>query len=409
VPTEFYQTQLLPRTFQQVATTGPGTKINDLMVRAYIANRQSIPTPGPSREYPGGHAELLRTGVFSPVVKCDVESLYPSIMLRERITSARDTLNAYLPMLEELTKRRLHAKGMARKTTGQEQYVWDGLQSSFKVLINSFYGYLGFGAGLFNDFDAARAVTISGQRLIKSTVAALDRTGAITIEVDTDGVYFVPPDEVRSIEQEQAYIEQIGSELPSGIRLAHDGGYQAMLSLRLKNYALLGRDGSLTLKGSALRSRRLERCFRDFLTDAARSFMTDDRESARERYFALAEQIKARALGVDEISQWAMIHDSTVNSQPRLKRLLDRLPGSAAGGERVKIYEREDGELATTEEYSRDENIPYLLKKLNDTAHRFEDLFSAPSAFDTFFPLITGRTDIESAKSQEGSTQLSLF
>ena len=67
VPTEFYQTQLLPRTFQQVAVTGPGTKINDLMVRAYLAEGQSIPTPGPSRDYPGGTpscskpASLLRS------------------------------------------------------------------------------------------------------------------------------------------------------------------------------------------------------------------------------------------------------------------------------------------------------------------------------------------------------------
>ena len=146
-PTEFYQTQLLPRSFQAVATGGPGEKLNDLMLRVYLMDGHSVPTAESSRGYAGGHAELLATGVFRPVVKCDVESLYPSIMLSEGITSSRDTLGAYLPMLAELTRRRLEAKAESRRAVqaGQEaeRAMWEGMQGSFKVLINSFYGYLG--------------------------------------------------------------------------------------------------------------------------------------------------------------------------------------------------------------------------------------------------------------------------
>ncbi|MCC6791151.1 MAG: DNA polymerase, partial [Thermomicrobiales bacterium] len=280
LPTEFYQTQLLPRPLQQVATTGPGTKINDLMLRAYLQQMESLPLPGASRDYPGGHAELIASGVFSPVVKCDVESLYPSLMLAEQITSARDTLGVYLPMLRELTRRRLHAKSRSRLTSGQEQAVWEGLQASFKVLINSFYGYLGFGGALFNDYEAATKVTLAGQRVIKAVVAGLESTESIPIEVDTDGVYFVPPASVQTEEDEFDYVAMLGQEMPSGVRLAHDGRYRAMLSLHLKNYARLGYDDRLTLKGSALRSRRLEPFVRDFLVEAARAFVEGRREDA---------------------------------------------------------------------------------------------------------------------------------
>ena len=38
-----------------------------------------------------------------------------------------------------------------------------------------------------------------------------------------------------------------------------------MLSLRFKTYALLSYDGVMMFKGSALRSRRMEPCFRRFL------------------------------------------------------------------------------------------------------------------------------------------------
>lgn len=409
VPTEFYQTQILPRSFQNVATGGPGGKINDLMVRAYLLHGHSIPLAQPPQEYPGGYADLFEVGSFSPVVKCDVESLYPSIMLTERITSASDTLGAYLPMLQELTRRRLHAKARSREASGEERAMWEGLQSSFKVLINSFYGYLGFGAGLFNDYEAARRVTLAGQRIIKTTVDALRASGALPVEVDTDGVYFVPPAEVRSLEDECVFIDQVASHLPNGIRLGHDGRYRAMLSLRMKTYGLLTYDDKILLKGSALRSRKMEPCFRRFLQTAAHGFMTGEREAVREAYFDLGERIRRHELAVDEFTQWSMLNSETLASQPRLKRLLARLNPPPKAGERLEIYERQDGELALRQHYAFDESIPYLLRRLHETAGRFRALFPTEAAFAAFFPPLTARTDFEQAKRQEAATQLGLF
>jgi DNA polymerase elongation subunit (family B) len=409
VPTEFYQAQLLPRPFQSVATGGPGEKINDLLLRAYLSQGHSIPLAQNPREYPGGHAELLGVGAFAPVVKCDVESLYPSIMLGEGISSASDVLNASLPMLAELTRRRLEAKSQARRTEGRERAMWEGLQSSFKVLINSFYGYLGYGGGLLNDYDAAERVTLAGQRIVKRVVEELQATGATPIEVDTDGVYFVPPPDVRTEAEEVAYVEHMGAALPDGIRLAHDGRYAGMLSLRLKTYALLGHDGGLLLKGSALRSRRMEPCFRAFLAAAAAGFLANRRDEVREGYFALAERIRRRELEVSEFSQWGLLSDQMAASQPRVRRLIDRLKLDVQTGDRVEVYERQDGELATVDEYASDESVPYLLRRLRDVAERFRALFPTDAEFDAFFPALSARTDLEAARAQEAAQQLSLF
>ena len=408
-PTEFYQTQLLPRSFQQSALDGTGTKIDDLMVRAYLAQGHSIPAPQTPRPYPGGFTELIRAGVFSPVVKCDVESLYPSIMLSLGLAPQSDVLGAFIPMLRDLTQLRLRAKSMSRHTTGTEQAVWNGLQASYKVLINSFYGYLGFGGGAFNDFDAAERVTLEGQRIIRAAVARLSELGALPIEVDTDGVYFVPPRGVETEDDEIALIERIGAGLPAGIRLAHDGRFQSMLALGMKTYGLLEYDGSLVLKGSALRSRRVERCFRDFLAASAVAFMRGNTDTVRETYFELAERIRARELPIDDISQWAMVRAETIAKQPRLKRLLDRVPADLSGSDRLRIYERQDGELALVPEYAHDENVSYLLRRLQDTALRFRPLFKSEHEVQTFFPLITPKTDLDQAKTQESSTQLSMF
>ncbi|MBX3070666.1 MAG: hypothetical protein KF883_09240 [Thermomicrobiales bacterium] len=410
VPTEFYQTQILPMPFQRTTVTGTGRKIDDLMVRAYLAAGHALPEPGGPRPYPGGFTELVRSGVFGPVVKADVESLYPSIMLHDNVTASADTLGAFPVLLRELTKRRIDAKQRARQTTGEEHALWDGLQGSFKVLINSFYGYLGFGQGLFNDFDAAERVTLEGQRLIRNVVAELDRHGARPIEVDTDGVYFTPPDGIATEDEEEAFIARVGAlALPEGVRLAHDGRYEKMLSLKLKTYALLDHTGSLTLKGSALRSRRMERCFLRFIKDAAHDFMRDRRNDVRDRYFELAEAIQQKTVDPREIGQWTMVNRGTLEKQPRLKALLDAHPGRWRFGERVEIYEREDGSLGFLEDYANDENTRELLRRLSDTAARFREAFETKAEFDAFFPRITPMTHLGEARETKPVHQLTLF
>lgn len=407
LPTEFYQSQILPRRFQGVATGGPGEKINYLMTRVYLAADHSLPLPDTPRPYPGGYTEVRQVGVFSPVVKCDVESLYPAIMLTDRIAPYTDVLGVYLDLLEALTARRLQAKRRERQTTGADQARWQGLQASFKVLINSFYGYLGYSRALFSDFDAARRVTLRGQEIIQQVVRALDDAGADTIEIDTDGVYFRPPAHVQGRQAEEAFVTAIGNKLPRGISLAHDGSFQGMISLKQKNYALLTHEGRLILKGSSLRSRRDEPVFRHFLRDAARAFIMESPDAARELYLDVAERIQARQVPVTEIARWETITDKTFSSQANR-----RLAAVAAGervGERIAVYQRSDGSLARADAYDGDEDIDYLLRRLRDAAERFRPLFTDDASFAYHFPLLTTQSDISALREAEPVQQLHLF
>lgn len=409
LPTEFYQTQMLPTTYQRSSITGTGRKIDELMLRSYLAAGHSIPYPQRSRPYPGGHVELVQTGVFQKVVKCDVESLYPSIMLAEKISAADDVLKAFPLLLQDLTDRRMDAKRRVNQTSGEESATWQGLQGSFKILINSFYGYLGFGGGSFNDYNAAERVTLEGQRLIQLVVKQLKTSGADPIEVDTDGVYFSPPTDVATLVEEELFIQTISGHLPEGINLAHDGRFQSMLSLKQKTYALIDYDGTLTITGSALRSRALAKCFLNFIRDASRGFMEADRQAVKDLYFTLAASIQERRLDVHQISQWTMIRPETINRRKRIKQLLDTIPDRWHFGERIEFYERDDGNLGLAEDYSRDENSRELLKKLRDAAERFRPLFGDDADFDTTFPVIRMKTDLQTARTQEPTRQLRLL
>src|SRR5207249_11503553 len=107
---------------------------------------------------------------------------------------ATDRLQIFRHLLTDLRTFRLEAKAQMRtaKNPRQQRY-FHALQNTFKILINSFYGYLGFAQGHFADFDAAARVTQVGRELLQKMIGWLTERGAQVIEVDTDGIYFVPP------------------------------------------------------------------------------------------------------------------------------------------------------------------------------------------------------------------------
>ncbi len=162
-------------------------------------------------------------------------------------------------MLAHLRDFRIDAKARAREPgiAPAAASRWDALQTTFKILINSFYGYLGFPQARFNDYDLAAAVTEQGRDILRGMVAKLRELGAQPIEIDTDGIYFTPPSglDAKALERFQT---DFRSHLPEGIEVEFDGHYPAMFSYKMKNYALLEEDGTVILKGAALKSRGLE-------------------------------------------------------------------------------------------------------------------------------------------------------
>jgi len=382
-PTEFYQTQMVPDSYGSAAVTGTGEKINSLFIRTYLAHGRAIPRPQPPRPYSGGYTDVRATGVIDRVVKADVESLYPSLMLHHRIKPASDSLDIFLPALAELTRRRFEAKAKARIAAGTEQTYWDGLQSSFKVLINSFYGYLGAATFNFNDYHAAERVTELGRELVQDVANRMEKSGSRVIEIDTDGVYFVPPDSVQGEEAERAYVTEIGSTLPVGIRLAFDGRYQSMVSLKTKNYVLYGYDGSKTFKGASLRSRADEAYGREFLARAIDLLLKHREDEVGRLYATTIEEIAGHSLPIEKLARRERVTEKTHTSTA--KKRSAAVAGDTPIGDYITVYERRDGTLGLLEQYTPgDENTAYYMDKLYKFAQRLREAFSGD--FDALIP-----------------------
>ena len=196
-PSYFIQAQIFPYNYQDVIVRGNATRINALFLREYYRQRHSIPEMPMVRGFEGGYTAIFFTGVARNVWHCDIASLYPSVMLQFDCFPVTDQLQIFRHLLTDLRTFRLEAKAQMQSTpkenNRQRWHHLHALQNTFKILINSFYGYLGFAQGNFADFDAAARVTQIGRDLLQKMIDWLNARGAQVIEVDTDGIYFVPP------------------------------------------------------------------------------------------------------------------------------------------------------------------------------------------------------------------------
>jgi DNA polymerase I len=299
------------------------------------------------RGFEGGYTAIFFTGVARNVWHCDIASLYPSIMLQFDCWPVSDRLQIFRHLLTDLRTFRLEAKASMRgaKDRGQQQH-FHALQNTFKILINSFYGYLGFAQGHFADFDAAARVTQIGRDLLQKMIDWLTGRGAQVIEVDTDGIYFVPPPDANADELREA----LAKELPPGIEVEFDEQFDAMFSYKAKNYALLTHEGGVIIKGGALKSRGLEKFQRVFLEEMIKLLMEGKPEAISGLRDDFEKKIRDREWHIDMLMKTDTLQDS-----------LDKYRGKigAGGRNRAAAYELA---LASGRNYKPGEQISYYIR-----------------------------------------------
>ena len=90
LPTEFYQSQIVPLGAPGGRDRGPGEKIDDLIVRAYLAAGTACRSARRRAPTPAATPRCAATGALPRRwSSADVESLYPSIMLGQGIAPAQ--------------------------------------------------------------------------------------------------------------------------------------------------------------------------------------------------------------------------------------------------------------------------------------------------------------------------------
>jgi DNA polymerase elongation subunit (family B) len=394
----FVQGQIFPFSYQNVALRGNATKIDALLIREYLRQRRAIPAPEPPQEVLGGHTEIAYQGVARHVLHCDVTSLYPSVMLVFGYFPRRDSLGVFASLLKDLRAFRVQAKQLARTAeTDEARAHYEALQGTFKILINSFYGYLGFSMGHFNDFQAANQVTAKGRELIHAVMAWLKERGARLIEIDTDGLYFVAPPDVRTAEDEERLLSGMSRVLPAGISLELAGRYRAMFSYKMKNYVLLDEAGRLSITGSGLRSRGLELFQREWMEEMFLYLLRGEPQEIRELTRRYAEAFEQHKFDVRQFMKTETLQDSLETYREKI-RGGKRNPAAAyelalrsarpyqpgdqisyyVSGTAKKVKVHEAAKLASEwDPQNPDENVEYYKAKLVELVEKFRPFFES--------------------------------
>ncbi|HCI80599.1 MAG TPA: DNA polymerase [Ktedonobacter sp.] len=364
---------MAPRRYERVASAGPAMGILEpILVRAYLRANAALPRFAAQRSddgtpHEGGATLLLAAGVAQQVVKADVASLYPSLMRTFQIGPSCDRLGVLLQILGQLTDLRLMHKSAAKQAVPNsiEANSHNATQAAMKILINAAYGYMGAGTmALFADGRAASEVTQRGRTVLNQVLDALRQRGMALIEADTDGVYFAVPDGWTE-QQERALVDEIASELPTGIRLEYEGRYRAMLSHEVKNYALFTYDDRLVVHGVALRSSRAEPFGERFLRQVLPCTLMGDIVGVRRIFLETVDAIRNRDYPATDMgarvrlskSPEAYLASRATHPEPQYEALLNAGRTRWFAGERVRFYRSADKKYVWLPEEAEEQAI----------------------------------------------------
>jgi DNA polymerase-2 len=227
--------------------------------QGYVAaNREDVK---PSEHAAGGHVFEPEAGIHKNIVVLDFKSLYPTIIRTFGIdplalaiakrnpkgevgnirTPSGHSFDASQAILPSIIESLLIERALAKKAKNKN------LSQALKILMNSFYGVLGsFGCRFYHP-DLPRAITGSGQWILRESKDYLQGLGYRVVYGDTDSVF------VAGADDNSRSLAEVGAELAGKLnshwkeRMMAEFGVESFLELEV------------------------DRCFRTLLLPAARS------------------------------------------------------------------------------------------------------------------------------------------
>jgi DNA polymerase elongation subunit (family B) len=258
---------------------------------------------------------------------------------------------------------------------------------------------MGHGQSHFSDFDQAEKITARGRELLESMIKWLGERGCQVVEIDTDGIYFVPGKDISTASQEEDLVRELSDFMPEGITVEYGGRYQAMFSYKIKNYALLGYDGKLSIKGSGLRSRGLEKFQRVFLEEMISRLLAGQRGQIPQLFQESLHRMARHEWDVKMFMKTEMLQESLEKYSEKIRNSArnrsapyelalkserryqpgDQISYYVTGGsENVQAYH--NCKLAREWDPGHpDENVRYYQRKLRDLYKKFSVFFERES------------------------------
>lgn len=389
IPSFFYLTQSIPKTFQQINNEASGGQLDSLMIRSYLQDGYSQPKTTDTIPFEGAISMGI-PGIYQNVRKVDVASLYPSIMLDSVIfNSNKDPKNHMLQILKFFRNERLMNKKLAKDTS--DTYYTD-LEQSQKIIINSMYGFMGASRLLYNYPRGAEMVTKCGREILLKGVAwatghtliktiknitnqgkeneethyewvlgekVAEGRGYTLVNVDTDSFSYT--NNIRPSKDEfKVEVGELNKLYPSLIQWEDDGVFEKVIIVAAKNYILqkapewckasdYDSEGKIKIKykGSSITDQKKEGALREFLSKSF-DVILQSPQDAQKKLVDLYHQYIKEAINIQDINRWTVKRTITKavleNDRTNEVKIREALKGqNVQEGDKVWLYTADGG------------------------------------------------------------------
>jgi DNA polymerase I len=375
-PPFFYMSQAIPKTYQEIMTGATGSQINAVMMRAYLQDAHSLPQADEAVDYEGA-ISLGEIGIYSACHKVDVASLYPSIMIQyEVFDEDKDPNKYFLQLVRTFTEKRLEYKKKAK-----EDKYYDDLQGAYKIFINSCYGFLGTSGLLFNSPHAAAFITETGREVLQTSINWAKSKQYTIVNADTDSItYSDAKMSLMSDDVRKKNIAELNALYPEKIRFEDDGYFKKVIVFAPKNYVLQKEDGSIKIKGSALKDAKRELALKQFAQEVIDELLLEGNHTKiQDTYNKYIREVK---YGISDIKRWCSkktITDKIFTSERSNEtKIKDAIAGSNyREGDKCWTFFKSDGSLCLMENYSGDYDKDAMYKKVFRSAEFFTNVIPA--------------------------------
>ncbi|MDP6670309.1 MAG: DNA polymerase domain-containing protein, partial [archaeon] len=131
----------------------------------------------------------------------------------------------------------------------------DGRQHALKILMNSFYGYLGYARSRWFSRECASAVTAWSRHYVKEVLGKAEKQGFKALYGDTDSAFLLLPKE-KNEKDVETFVEEINKSLPGVMNLELEGFFKRGIFVTKesgegakKKYALIDYNNKLKIVG----------------------------------------------------------------------------------------------------------------------------------------------------------------
>jgi DNA polymerase elongation subunit (family B) len=271
--------------------------------------------------------------LYHNIAVFDFRSLYPSIIISHNISP--ETLNADCPENEKdlitlenkhywfcknmdgfiprqlnsiITRRGEIKKQMADEKDSFALQLLDAQQYSLKILLNSFYGYLGFFGARWYSMGCVESVTYLGRQYIMKVIDDVKALGLDVIYSDTDSIFVLTKE--KTLDEVKSIVHGINEKLPGIMELSFESFCSAGIFVSTKEdtggakkkYALLKDDGDMIIKGFETIRRNWCPLVKEVQSSILKTVLsTGDFQKALDTVSQTIKQLKEKRVPVDKL------------------------------------------------------------------------------------------------------------